>query len=315
VVTLEYYRRVVLLELVEYIDRNFDDISDELKETFAQFKTLIELNNEAFGNSLVSVFEKYETSCMEYAGHAEGVFADIVRVLTDASGEGGVIDVVALREELLLKLTEKAAELVDALALKANASDVDTAFAEMKASLTTKADMEWAMPRGAIIMWSGLLANIPVGWALCDGANGTPDLIGKFITGAASPTTDPGETGGTNSLNLTTDNLPAHTHIATEAAHTHTISGTVASAGAHTHTMTPPGSTNGKGDPTGSYAGFQSTSSTSSGGATGSAGAHTHTLSAAATSTTPNITVSDTGSGAAFDNRPAYYALAFLMKL
>jgi len=32
------------------------------------------------------------------------------------------------------------------------------------------------IPVGGIIMWSGTIANIPSGWALCNGSNGTPDL-------------------------------------------------------------------------------------------------------------------------------------------
>ncbi len=39
-------------------------------------------------------------------------------------------------------------------------------------------------PRGMILMWSGSITEIPRGWALCDGTNGTPDLRGKFIQGA-----------------------------------------------------------------------------------------------------------------------------------
>ena len=34
---------------------------------------------------------------------------------------------------------------------------------------------------GIICMWSGLLNNIPIGWILCDGSNGTPDLRNSFI--------------------------------------------------------------------------------------------------------------------------------------
>lgn len=39
------------------------------------------------------------------------------------------------------------------------------------------------VPTGAIMMWSGAIANIPAGWALCDGTNGRPDLRGRFIVG------------------------------------------------------------------------------------------------------------------------------------
>jgi hypothetical protein len=48
------------------------------------------------------------------------------------------------------------------------------------------------MPSGGIIMWSGTIASIPVGWALCDGANGTPDLTDKFILSVTSSAENPG---------------------------------------------------------------------------------------------------------------------------
>jgi hypothetical protein len=32
------------------------------------------------------------------------------------------------------------------------------------------------IPVGGIIMWSGSVASIPSGWALCNGSSGTPDL-------------------------------------------------------------------------------------------------------------------------------------------
>ena len=49
--------------------------------------------------------------------------------------------------------------------------------------------LTWAdaggIPSGVILMWSGLIANIPSGWVLCNGQNSTPDLRGRFIQGAA----------------------------------------------------------------------------------------------------------------------------------
>lgn len=35
-----------------------------------------------------------------------------------------------------------------------------------------------------IVIWSGAIVDIPAGWVLCDGNNGTPDLRGVFIVGA-----------------------------------------------------------------------------------------------------------------------------------
>ena len=51
------------------------------------------------------------------------------------------------------------------------------------------------MPSRGIIMWSGTAADIPTGWALCDGTGGTPDLTDRFILGAGK-TYQPGATGG-----------------------------------------------------------------------------------------------------------------------
>jgi len=34
---------------------------------------------------------------------------------------------------------------------------------------------------GIIVMWSGAIVDIPAGWHLCDGTEGTPDLRNRFI--------------------------------------------------------------------------------------------------------------------------------------
>ena len=39
-------------------------------------------------------------------------------------------------------------------------------------------------PSGFIGMFSGTEEQIPDGWALCNGENGTPDLRGRFVIGA-----------------------------------------------------------------------------------------------------------------------------------
>lgn len=43
-----------------------------------------------------------------------------------------------------------------------------------------------SIPVGGIIMWSGSIASIPSGWALCNGSNSTPNLTDKFIIGAGN---------------------------------------------------------------------------------------------------------------------------------
>lgn len=71
------------------------------------------------------------------------------------------------------------------------------------------------VPRGAIIIWSGTVNDIPTGWLLCDGNNGTPDLRAKFVLGAVTETGtkySAGNTGGEEEHILTIDEMPKHSH-------------------------------------------------------------------------------------------------------
>ena len=69
-------------------------------------------------------------------------------------------------------------------------------------------NMAGTVPSGMIAMWSGLIANIPSGWSLCDGTSGTPDLRDKFIRGAGSGD-EAGTTGGSDT------NSGTHTYSGT----------------------------------------------------------------------------------------------------
>ena len=63
--------------------------------------------------------------------------------------------------------------------------------------------------QGMIMMYTG--SSAPSGWAICDGQNGTPDLRDRFIVGAGSAYSV-GNTGGQNSVTLTTAQMPSHKH-------------------------------------------------------------------------------------------------------
>lgn len=83
-----------------------------------------------------------------------------------------------------------------------------------------------ANPVGSIIMYhpanltefdsSGLgVAQNVLGYAICNGSNGTPDLRGRFIVGYNPSDTDYdtiGETGGAKTVTLTVDQIPSHSH-------------------------------------------------------------------------------------------------------
>ena len=47
-------------------------------------------------------------------------------------------------------------------------------------------DSSLELPIGTILPFIGDLANIPSGWHLCDGSNGTPNLSGRFLEGVTS---------------------------------------------------------------------------------------------------------------------------------
>ena len=188
-------------------------------------------------------------------------------------------------------------------------------FPNINAPVTaTPAQLNSSVPTGFIGMWSGSLATIPAGWDLCDGNGGRPDLRDRFIVGAGS-TYAVGVTGGANSVVLSESNLPAHSH---------SFSGTGSSseAGSHAHSITDPGHSHGI---TGSQTGLGSThnkldannSGTVSSSLTtqvttnisiNAAGAHTHAI-------TVTGVVGASGGGSAHENRPPYYALAFIIKL
>jgi hypothetical protein len=149
---------------------------------------------------------------------------------------------------------------------------------------------------GMIMLWSGSVGSIPSGWAICNGANGTPDLRDRFVVGAGN-TYAVNDTGGSaNSI------LVSHTHTATssvtDSGHTH-LSNVVDDSG------TP----------------FFDPVSYSPGGSGGvmQGGGESRSFTSRTTSNTTGITVatsvSTEGSSGANANLPPYYALAYIMKL
>jgi microcystin-dependent protein len=142
-----------------------------------------------------------------------------------------------------------------------------------------------AIPDGAILMWSG--TTIPTGWLLCNGSNGTPDLRDRFIVGSGLnyPIKS---TGGAATVTLDKTHMPKHNHgLSTDGAHTHSfvIDNDNGGSFAKEYMLTAPwNSSTGNNQVT-----------------TSAAGGHSHT-------------VHESGEGKPHENRPPYYALAFIMR-
>ena len=92
---------------------------------------------------------------------------------------------------------------------------VEPAYVKIAAVQNT-AGVNRPVSRGMIALWLGGLNAIPAGWRLCDGNNGTPNLLDKYFK-IINTTGELGTTGGSNT----------HTHASQN--HTHT-------GGSHTHT-------------------------------------------------------------------------------
>ena len=142
-----------------------------------------------------------------------------------------------------------------------------------------------AFVTGMIILWYGDTTNIPGGWVLCNGSNSTPDLRDRFVIGAGNPDHSAGSTGGSNSITLSEANLPSHRHFVVSN-----------SLGGQNRTNSNVNANNQvrKGTGAGNLYESYNLASTSADAVSGRSSA--------------------VGSGTAFNNKPLYHALCYIMK-
>lgn len=147
-----------------------------------------------------------------------------------------------------------------------------------------------AIPAGVILLWSGSIASIPAGWALCDGGNGTPNLRDRFVVGAGSTYAVAATGGSANAV------VVSHTHTATSSVsdpgHNH-------SNGVYNKLLTVSGA---------GTVGFTDTGSEPDVTQSGNILSNT-------TGITVSTTVASSGVSGTNANLPPYYALAYIMKL
>jgi hypothetical protein len=150
------------------------------------------------------------------------------------------------------------------------------------------------IPIGGIIMWSG--QNVPAGWTLCNGTNvngvTVPDLRDKFIV-STGVTNLLGAVGGTNTMLLTTNQVPMRGFT------TNLIDAFVSIPGPLTQPPYP-------GGPEPENIGFGGFAITDN----GANRVQTWMYQATRTISIPSVNATQV-----VDKRPAFYALAFIMRI
>lgn len=140
------------------------------------------------------------------------------------------------------------------------------------------------IPIGGIIMWSGALNAIPAGWALCNGQTSnnrvTPNLQNRFIVGAGAAY-GIGATGGADTVTLTIEQIPNHSHSYTDGFYIENYTSSSFGATFIGNNL------QGSGDTDGDNRYIWSRS----------------------------MDTGTRGQGAAHENRPPYYALAYIMRV
>ena len=183
------------------------------------------------------------------------------------------------------------------------------------------------VPSGIIAVWSGSEGSIPSGWYLCNGSNGTPDLRNRFIVGAGSGSSySVGNTGGSNTVTLSTSQIPAHSHTTNNHSHNASVSDpghghsvSVSDPG-HSHNTSVTGAKlfpgyGGAHVPYGGAGGYPGTHFNMSNANTGiSANASNANTSISVSTGNANPSTNNTGGGGSHENRPPYYALCYIMK-
>jgi len=88
--------------------------------------------------------------------------------------------------------------------------------ATTKVTINQVLALQSGVPAGFIGLWSGAANAIPAGWLLCDGLNGTPNLVDRFVVGAGTAAPAVGATGGSKDAVVV-----SHTHTVTDPGHSH----------------------------------------------------------------------------------------------
>lgn len=251
-------------ESIDLIDSESFQDEESLDSIHTRIGNLQELNKSINVQQTNSKGTANETITPDVSNNKQGIYSD--KLITDKSEQfnanlyasvfkgGPNLNLFPAYEENLFLPTEDDSQIV--------------VTSEWVRRLLKK-----IVPPGTVVAFSG--TEIPEGWALCDGNNGTPNLVDKFIKGGTSN----GAIGGSSQIILDVSNLPPHTHSCSSEAHSHQV---------------PIGTATG----TDSY----NASESASGSISTDSNSHSHTIGS-------------TGGGVPINIEPPYYTLMYIMKL
>ena len=114
-------------------------------------------------------------------------------------------EITKLKSRVTVNETNITNNTTNIAANTAEIKNINEKITNIKTNITALQD---AMPVGSIIMFNGKAEEIPSGWAICNGENGTPNLIDRFILAS----TYAGGTGGNSQITLSVSQLPPHRH-------------------------------------------------------------------------------------------------------
>ena len=242
-----------------------------------------QLNTEHFDAQLKAWFEEFTEESLR-------AFLDWFNLIKDLLGEDSA--------GKIMNFIQAELNLIYYIIAPNKLTDIQRNEIESNGDLMAIVNSSFAVPPGVITMWSGAQTAIPIGWALCDGENGTPNLRDRFIIGAGGDY-EVGDVGGEESVSLTQAEMPRHGHIQNSHSHSVGLPGTLA-----TDVLSLDGTAVQR-----RSIGTNITRLT-----------HAQAFTARGATATNQFSggegiAQSASDGAAHENRPPYYALCYIMKL
>lgn len=173
--------------------------------------------------SYTNLIKQVESNCTVYRNSKEsmvliGIYGSGTDSITNSTEDYAIIPYGGIFPQPLpftsayKGLVNKSVKRFEGLVSDFPVSDTIKTYIDKLFSEYLKGSSNGEIPKGAIMLWSG--TEPPQGWALCDGVNGRPNLINRFVKGWGPGNGSIGETGGnkTGKITLTQDQLPKHMH-------------------------------------------------------------------------------------------------------